>query len=68
MWIKKLLNGWKKLNAIVFYVAERKDGKIIPIERVLIDKETNNVLAAETSLEAMVVKIDILRFSISSNE
>lgn len=57
------INGWKKLDAIVFYVTERIDNKVNPLERVLIDKNTNEVLAAETSLEAMVVKIDMYRMS-----
>ena len=60
------INGWKKLNAIVFYVAERKEGKVNPLERVLIDKKTNEPLACETSLEAMAVKIDMLRLSLSA--
>ena len=63
-WCKKEhINGWKKLNAVVFYVAERKDGKVSPLERVLIDAKTNEPLAAETSLEAMAVKIDMIRMS-----
>lgn len=59
------LHNLKKLNAVVFYVTERKDGEITPLNRVLIDKETNEALAYETSLEAMACKIDILRVSMS---
>jgi len=59
------INGWRKLKAVVFYVAERKDDNVIPLERVLIDEKTNDVLAIETSLEAMAFKIDMLRMSIS---
>lgn len=59
------INGLKKLNAVVFYVAERKDGKVSPLERVLIDAKTNEPLAAETSLDAMAVKIDMIRMSLS---
>jgi hypothetical protein len=66
-WCKRgHINGWKKLNAVVFYVADKKeDGKVYPLERVLIDADTNEVLAAETSLEAMAVKIDMIRMSLS---
>lgn len=56
-------NDTPKLNAIVFIVAERKDGKLNAISRVLLDKDTNKVLADETSLEALAVKIDILRLA-----
>ena len=50
----------KKLKAIVFIVAERKEGNVKPLERVLIDKKTNKPIASETSLEAMAIKIDML--------
>lgn len=59
------VNGWKKLNAIVFFVAKRKGDKVIPLERVLINTETNEMLAAETSLENMAYKIDMLRIAAS---
>ncbi len=62
---KDHFNGWEKLNAVVFYVAKRESGKVYPLERVLIDNKTNKLLAAETSLEAMFVKIDIIRMSLS---
>lgn len=52
-----------KLNAIVFYVCERKDGKVNPLSRLLIDIKTNQVLADETSLENMAAKIDMLRLA-----
>lgn len=61
-WCKREhVNGWEKLNAVVFYVAERKDDKISPLERVLIDAKTNDVLASDTSLEGIVTKIDMIR-------
>lgn len=50
------------LDAICFYVCERRDDKINPIDRVLIDKKSNDVLHIDTSLEGMAFKIDALRF------
>lgn len=62
-WCSRWMQGdLKPLEAVVFYVCERKDGKVNPLERVLIDKKSNEVLASETSLEAMGMKIDALRF------
>lgn len=58
---RETLNDLKKLDALVFYVCQRVDGKVDPIDRVLLDINTNEVLAVETSLEAMAVKIDWLR-------
>jgi hypothetical protein len=58
-------NGWKKLDAVVLYVAERKGDKVNAIERILIDTKTNNVLAAETSLETMIGKIEMLRLALT---
>jgi len=49
------------LDAVVFYVCENKDGKINPLDRILIDKVTNEVLHVDTSLEGMACKIDFLR-------
>ncbi|MFW5847520.1 MAG: hypothetical protein ACOCVF_01190 [bacterium] len=56
-------NNNPPLNAMGFIVTERKGDKIIPCSRVLIDKKTNQVLADETSLDGMGVKIDMLRFA-----
>lgn len=61
-------NEMKKLDAIVFYVAERKNGKLSPLERVLIDAKTNDILACETSLEAMYAKIDMFRLALTFND
>lgn len=57
----KRVNDLPKLKAVVFIVAENKDGNVKPISRVLIDIKSNQVLADETNLEAMAVKIDMLR-------
>lgn len=54
-------NGLSELDAVCFFVCKREDGKVKPIERVLIDRETNEVLASETSLEKISVKIDMFR-------
>lgn len=51
------------LPAICFIVAVREGETVRAIERVLIDKETNTVLAAESSLDGMCTKIDMIRFS-----
>lgn len=55
------LNDLPKLDAICFYVVEHKGNDFKPISRVLIDKKTNEVLADESSLEAIGAKIDWLR-------
>jgi len=62
-WCTVERNDWKKLDAIAFFVAERKGGKVNPIGRALIDKKTNEPLACETSLEGMSCKIDMLRMA-----
>lgn len=54
---------WPKLEAICFYVCEKKNNKIRPITRVLIDKKTNKIIAEDESLEGMAVKIEILRMA-----
>lgn len=59
-------SNFKKLNAVVFIVCINNKDKITPLERVLIDVKTSAFLASETSLEAMCVKIDMLRLAISS--
>lgn len=64
-WCKRDINGWKELNAIVFYVVERKEGKVTPLERVLINVETNKLLVSDTSLDAMAIKIDMIRMNLS---
>jgi len=58
---RETLNNDPKLDAAVFYVCENKDGKVNPLDRVLISKVTNDVLYSATSLEAMACRIDILR-------
>lgn len=51
------------LGAACFYVAEKRDDdKIHGLTRVLIDKESNDVLHETGSLESMAIKIDALRF------
>ena len=55
------------LEAVCFYVCSNKGGKITPLSRVLIDKKTNQVLAEETSLEAISCKIDMIRFCLKYN-
>lgn len=66
--IRETLNSLPKLDAVVFYVTENIEDKVNPITRVLIDHKTNDVLAEETSLEAMATKIDILRLAKHYNE
>jgi len=75
-YIDKLVTSWcinekvgdlPKLNAVCFIVVEKNEkGERNPISRVLINKETNDVLADETSLEAMGAKIDMIRVSKTS--
>ena len=42
------LYGWAKLNAICFFVVKNENGKRQPLSRILIDVETNEVLADTT--------------------
>ncbi len=58
---RETLHNLPTLDAVVFYVCENKDGKINPLDRILIDKVTNEVLHVDTSLEGMACKIDFLR-------
>lgn len=60
------INDWPVLKAICFFVVENVNGVRNCISRVLIDSETNEVLADETSLEAISIKIEMMRFSSSS--
>lgn len=62
------VNNWPDLNAVCFFVVENKDGERNPLSRVLIDKETNGMLAERTSMEAMATLIDMLRVSKSYDE
>ena len=62
-WCSAYRNDLKELDAICFIVAKRVGDKLNPIERVLIDKKTNEVLAVDTSLEGMACKIDFIRLS-----
>lgn len=64
---RDMLNKSPKLQALCFFVCQRTDDKIEPISRVLIDKKTNQIIAEETSLEAMAVKIDMFRLAKSKN-
>jgi len=57
------VNGWPSLDALVFLVVERKGEEIFPLERVMIHKKTNEVLACEKSFEAMVAKINWFRLN-----
>ena len=54
-----LTNKAKEINAMCFYVVKNKK----PITKILIDKETNNVLYEHTNLESMACHIDMLRMS-----
>jgi len=59
----KRLNNLKPINAICFFVVKVKNNQRIPMERVLIDKNTNEVIHTDTSLEGMACKIDWLRLN-----
>ena len=58
---RKTIDNKLPLKAICFYVCERKHNNVNAISRVLIDIDTNKVIADETSLEGMAIKIDMLR-------
>lgn len=62
---EKPLNPLPPLKTVVFYVCERKNDKVSPISRVMVDRETNQEIAHETSLEALAYKIDMMRLAIS---
>lgn len=62
-WCTKDKIDWPKLDAICFLVCEKKDDKIEPITRVLVDKKTNKAIATDDSLEGMAVKIEALRMA-----
>ena len=51
------------LEATVMYVAEKREGKIRPLSHVLLECETNAVLADTQSVEALCVKIDAIRLA-----
>lgn len=53
----------RKLNAVCFYM-ETKATETEPSHRgyILVDKKTNEVLAEASGVEAMGVRIDILKF------
>lgn len=57
------LNPMPILDAVVFFVCERKDGKVNPLNRVLIDVRTNEALHYDTSIDGMCTKIDVFRLS-----
>jgi hypothetical protein len=60
---RETLNDLPKLNAVCFYVVKVTGDVREAVSRVLIDKDTNAMLADETNLEAMAVKIDMLRIA-----
>lgn len=49
------------LDAICFYVCEKKNNEVVPLSRVLLCKKTNGILCEETGLEQMICKIDVIR-------
>lgn len=53
------VNDLENIDAVCFFVVS--DGRLS--SRVLIDEETNNVLADENSLEAMSAQIDMMRIT-----
>ena len=65
---KRWINDSKPLNAVVFILAQKEGDKRKPITRILLCKETNEVLADEMNLEALAVKIDFLRIAEQSKE
>lgn len=56
------------LDAIVFYVCERNDGKVNPLTRILVDRKTNKPLAEHAAADSMCCKIDALRFLLKSEK
>lgn len=66
--IRETLNDLPNLNAVCFYVVEVTDDVRKALSRVLIDKDTNEVLADHTNLEDMFVKIDMIRIAKSYND
>lgn len=57
-------HDWPILNAVSFLVVEVSDsGKRNPVDRVLICKETNNILATDKTLDGMACKIEALRLA-----
>ena len=56
-------NNIAPLKAVSFIVVKVEDGKRIPVIRVLIDKDTTEVLHEDTTLEGMACKIDWLRLA-----
>lgn len=68
-YVDKLVTSWCKrgnlpeLDAVAFVVAERKEGKLNPISRVLVDKKTNNVIGESMLIEGISTRITMLRAS-----
>lgn len=66
--IRETLKDLPKLNAVCFYVVEVTGDVRKAVTRVLIDKETNAILADHTGLEDMFVKVDMIRIAKSYND
>jgi len=64
---RETLNNLPKLDAVCFFVCTREGDTIKPVERVLVGRDSD-VLAADTSLEAMVASIDWLRTNLHFNK
>jgi hypothetical protein len=65
---RETVNGHPILDAVVFYVTKKEGDTVHALSRVMVDKKTNAVLADETSMEALAVKIDMIRFSMSFSD
>jgi hypothetical protein len=57
------INDLKPLDAVAFLVVEVKNDERTPVSRVLIDRKSSNIIAENTSFEALATKIDLLRFA-----
>lgn len=64
-WCSRDFGSWKVLDATVFFVVKRKGESLNILSRVLIHNINNEVLADETSLEAIGSRIEILRMQLS---
>ena len=56
------VNNLTPLKAVVFFLAEMKDGELQPLTRVLMDIKSNEILCEDGNLESMSIRIDMLRF------
>ena len=64
-WCTREKSNLPKLEAVSFYVVKNTGGKRKVLSIILIDKETNTVLAEKTGIVQMTVYIDMLRVSSS---